>query len=67
MPAIAGIIADRWVNAEGYTDFQYAWWRNAIILSRLVNSPTAMFMGYACKHDVLHAYHSLSITVAYRR
>jgi len=65
MPAIAGIIADRWVNAEKLLGLFHLMGAFMLFMVPLVKSPTAMFWVMLVNMIFYMPTISLSITVSY--
>ncbi len=59
MPSIAGIIADKWINAERLGDGQLLQIAGAIVLfnGTAGRQPNRNVLGHAAEHDLLHADH----------
>jgi NHS family xanthosine MFS transporter len=62
MPALIGIVADRWINAENYMEY-YINGLAIFIYPKLID--LQHFMGYISSYDVLYAYNFLINSVAY--
>lgn len=57
MPAIIGVIADRWVNAERLYAVLHILGAASLFLIPQINNPVAFFREFYALHGFLYAHH----------